>query len=286
MARIAFVSAASEPPFNTDDAHAIAPLEARGHTVVPHVWDAGALPDDTAAVVVRACWDYHRKVTEFRAWLDTLEHHDVVVINAVSVLRWNLDKFYLRELADAGVPIPPTVFVPRGPAPSLVSLLAEHGFAQAVVKPAVSLSADRTWRCDVETAAAQQHDFAALLAGGGALVQAFVPEVQTDGELSVVFFEGRFSHAVRKRPRAGDFRVQADHGGTRASMTPSESIVAQAAECLARARRSPSYARVDGIVVGDTFVLMELELIDPVLFLAYAPAAAERFAAAIDAALR
>lgn len=285
MARIAFVSAATEPPFNSDDSHAIAPLQARGHQVVAHVWDAGPLPVEIDVVVVRACWDYHRKAPEFRAWLDALEEREVTAINRVSLLRWNLDKLYLRELADAGVPIPPTVFVPRGEAPDLGGLLVEHGFTQAVVKPAVSLSADRTWRCDRDTAAAQQHDFDALLATGGALIQAFLPEVQQDGELSVVFFDGEYSHTVRKRPKPGDFRVQAEHGGSRESCEPPTWVVAQAAEWLAHAPGSPSYARVDGIVVGDQFVLMELELIDPVLFLGYAAHAAERFAAAIDRAV-
>ena len=116
MATIAFVSAAAQPPFNADDALAIAPLEALGHRIVPWVWDAGPLPSTIDAVVVRACWDYHRKVAGFRAWLDALEQRAVTVINPAPLLRWNLDKLYLRELAAAGVPIPRTVFVPQGPA--------------------------------------------------------------------------------------------------------------------------------------------------------------------------
>ncbi|MFO0633676.1 MAG: hypothetical protein U0168_12570 [Nannocystaceae bacterium] len=285
MATIAFASAGTQPPLQADDALAIAPLAALGHQVVPLVWNAGPLPAQLDAVVVRACWDYHREVAGFRAWLDALAARGLAVINPVPLLRWNLDKHYLRELAAAGVPIPQTVFVPSGPAPQLDALLAAHGIDEAVVKPAISLSADRTWRCDRASARARQRDFEAMLVDRGALVQAFVPEVLRDGELSLVFFDGEFSHAVRKRPRAGDFRVQADHGGSREPADPPPWVTAQARQGLGHAPQRSSYARVDGIVVGDRFVLMELELIDPVLFLAAARHAAVRFAAAIDAAL-
>lgn len=284
MQTIAFVTSAAEAPFTADDRLAIAPLERLGYAVVPLVWDAEPVPDGLAAVVVRSCWDYHVKVERFRGWLAELEGRGVTVCNPARVVRWNLDKFYLRELAAGGVQIPRTVFVPRGPAPALTELLAEHGIAEAVIKPAVSLSADRTWRCERAGAAGLQAAFAGVLAGGGALVQAFVPEVLTEGELSLVFFARRYSHAVRKRPRAGDFRVQVDHGGTREPCAPPEWVVARASECLALVDGPLTYARVDGIVVGDEFVVMELEVIDPVLFLGYAAEAPERFAAAIVAA--
>ena len=278
---IAFATSSAEAPLTADDRLAVASLASLGYAVVPLVWDTGPLLDGLAGIVIRSCWDYHVKVAAFRTWLDELERREIPVWNPVHALRWNLDKLYLRELAAGGVAIPQTLFLSQGPALALSELLTTHGISQAVIKPSVSLSADRTFRVDARSTLGWQPAFEELLTSGRVLVQAFVPEVQTEGELSLVFFDRRFSHAVRKRPRAGDFRVQVDHGGTREPCTPPAWVVARAAECLALASGELPYARVDGIVVGDELVIMELELIDPVLFLAYAPGAAERFAEAL-----
>ena len=268
-----------------DDRRLVAPLERRGFKIVPLVWDAAPPAEPPAAIVVRSCWDYHRKQAAFKRWLAAAEQGPVPVWNPPAVLRWNLDKHYLRDLAARGVAIPRTVFVPQGAATSLAALLDEHGLAEVVVKPAVSLSAYRTWRSDPGQAGAHQAEFAALLADGAALVQGFVPEVLTAGELSLVFVEREFSHAVRKRPRAGDFRVQMDHGGTREPYTPPAWMITRAAACLDAVPGPLLYARVDGFEVDGELVLMELELLDPVLFFGVEPAAAERMAAAIAARL-
>lgn len=269
-----------------DDRRLVAPLEQRGFAVAPLVWDGEAPAAAPAAIVVRSCWDYHRKPAAFMRWLDAVERGPVPVWNRPAVLRWNLDKRYLRELTARGVTVPRTVFIPRGPAPELARVLAEHGMTEVVVKPAVSLSAYRTWRSDPDQAGAHQQEFAASLAEGTVLVQAFVPEVLSEGELSLVFVERRYSHAVRKRPRSGDFRVQVDHGGTREAAAPPAWVVERAAACLGTIPVPLLYARVDGVVVGEQFVVMEMELLDPVLFLEFDAAAADRIAEAIATRLR
>lgn len=284
MRTVAFLTTA-EVGISEDDALLVEPLRRRGIEAVPLVWDAEPPATPPAGIVVRSCWDYHRKQAAFRGWLDAAERTRVPVWNRPSVLRWNLDKRYLHELAARGVAIPATAFVPQGEAPALREILAEHGLTEVVVKPAVSLSADRTWRSDPGQADAHQAAFAAILADGAALVQALVPEVLRDGELSLMFFDRKFSHAVRKRPAAGDFRVQVDHGGTREPATPPAWVIERAAACLAMVPAPLLYARVDGVVVGEHFVLMELELLDPVLFFQFEPAAAGRVAAAIAARL-
>ena len=278
---IAFATCVDEPHLVSDDRLLIAPLRALGFSVVPLVYDRDPLPPDLAGIVVRSCWDYHRQPDLFLNWLAAVEARGIPVWNPPAALRWNLDKHYLRELAAAGIDVPRTIFIPRGPGPYLSQLLAEHRFHEVVVKPAVSLSAYRTFRCDPTTAADHQTDFAEALADGAVLVQAFVPAVQTAGELSLVFLDRRYSHAVRKRPRAGDFRVQADHGGTRETCEPPAWILARAEACLAAVPGPLLYARVDGIEHDGTFSLMELELIDPVLFLAHAADAPQRLAEAI-----
>lgn len=278
---IALATCADEPHLHSDDRLLIAPLRALGFEVVPLIYDRDPLPPDLAAVVIRSCWDYHRQLDVFRNFLANLEARGVAVWNPPAVLRWNLDKHYLRELASAGVTVPRTVYVPRGPAPALADLLTTHGFHDVVLKPAVSLSAYRTYRSHPARAAADQPRFAEALADGDVLLQDFVPAVATAGELSLVFLDRRYSHAVRKRPRPGDFRVQTDHGGTREPCDPPAWIVERAAACIAHIPGPLLYARVDGIEVDRDFILMELELIDPVLFLAYHPDAAQRLATAI-----
>jgi glutathione synthase/RimK-type ligase-like ATP-grasp enzyme len=158
-----------------------------------------------------------------------------------------------------------------------------------VVKPAVSASARDTWKATRADAHESEASFRELAAAGDVLVQPFVREVTSDGEWSLLFYGGVYSHAVRKRPRAGDFRVQTAHGGSAVAEEPDARVIAQAREAL-RAAPAPLgellYARVDGCMIGDRFVLMELELVEPELFLGMHPAAADRLAAHVSADAR
>lgn len=251
---------------------------------MPWIWD-GARPPGISAVVHRSCWDYHTKHAAFLAWLAELEASGLPSLNAVPVVRWNVDKRYLGDLAARGVPVAETVYLDAGQRVDLAALLRERGLDEVVLKPQVSLSAFGTSRASQATAAAAQPGLDALLAERAMMVQAFLPEVVAHGELSFVFFGGRLSHVVRKRAAPGDFRVQQDHGGTRAQVEAAPAQVAEAARALAAAGAPTLYARVDMIETAAGLVLMELEAIDPELFLALVPGAAARFAGAIAAAL-
>lgn len=291
MRTIAFATWQGLPDLTADDRLAVAPLATHGVRVVPYDWQ-GPMPDGLDAVVLRSCWNYHLEEAAFRAWLDALEARGVPVLNPVAVARWNLEKGYLRALAARGVRLPTTAWVARGAATPLAELLDGHGLDHVVVKPSVSGTAYRTWRTSRERAAADEAAFAGLVADAGVLVQAFVPEVLVAGEVSLVFVRGAFSHAVRKRPAAGDFRVQSDFGGSRERFSPAPRLLAQAEHVLAAVAAELGqvgedllYARVDGIEVDDAFVLMELEVLDPELYLAQDPAAPGRFADAIARAL-
>jgi glutathione synthase/RimK-type ligase-like ATP-grasp enzyme len=167
----------------------------------------------------------------------------------------------------------------------LAALLRARGLDEVVIKPQISLSAFATSRASRATAAGAQAAFDALTGARAMMVQAFVPEVLEHGELSVVFLGGRHSHTVRKRARSGDFRVQRDHGGVHARVEVSPALVAEAARMLAAAGAPLLYARVDAVETAAGLVLMELEAIDPELFLAMAPEAPARFAEQIAAAI-
>jgi glutathione synthase/RimK-type ligase-like ATP-grasp enzyme len=282
--RLGLATYAGAPHLTDDERHVIAPLARRRIDVVPFDWRTG-VPAGVDAVVVRSCWDYHEHEAAFRAWIDALAATGTPTYNPPPVLRWNLDKGYLADLAAAGVRVPRTIFVPAGDRRSLGAVIEQEGLDEVVVKPRVSLSAVDTFRSARATAARDEARWAALVARRDVLVQPFLPAVQTEGERSIVLLGGRFAHAVDKTPRAGDFRVQSDHGGTRRRVEPSEGEVALAMRIAALAPGPLLYARVDLVRDGDGWSLMELEAIDPELYLGLVPGAAERFAEVIAGAM-
>lgn len=232
-------------------------------------------------VVLRSCWDYHLHANEFTEWL--LRTARVTsILNKVDTVLWNSNKFYLRELEEQGIAIAPTLFVAGGTQLSQDSLARTESWQQIIVKPAISASAHKTWLFERQDLPSPEK-LAELMNGSGFLLQQFIPEVQTQGEISFVYMDGVFSHAVLKRPATGDFRVQQEHGGSSELFHPSALLLKQAnaiAKAVPQVRNS-LYCRLDAIERDRKLLLMELELIEPELFLGLAQGAAERLATAI-----
>jgi glutathione synthase/RimK-type ligase-like ATP-grasp enzyme len=269
--RIGLITYEKEPDLTTDDRPLIADLSAVGLTGVPVRWDdRDADWSSFAALVVRSCWDYHTRHDEFVLWLDAVERAGVPVHNPVPLIRWNMDKRYMRELQARGIAIPDTLWVERGGL-SLAGLLEAAGWSEAIVKPAVSASATDTWRVNIDDATARQQEFAELSARTTVLVQRFVPEIATAGEWSIVFIDGKLSHSAIKRPRAGDFRVQKEHGGTVVPAEPPTAVVATSKAVMRALPLPPLFARIDGVETADGYVLMEAECIEPDLFFRFHP---------------
>lgn len=232
-------------------------------------------------VVLRSCWDYHLRGAEFTEWLRRTRRAALILNDPETVL-WNRNKFYLRELAAMGIEIAPTIFVPAGEAIGKAERAKIEGWRKAVVKPAVSASAHNTWLAD-GAAFPVDAELQKKMKGEAFLVQQFIPEIETQGEISFIYIEGAYSHAVLKRPAAGDFRVQKEHGGSAEPFLPSTPLLDQInkiARVVVQVRDS-LYCRIDVVEKNGRLVLMELELIEPELFLGLADGAAERFAAAI-----
>ena len=284
--RVALVTCITYPNLFEDDLPLARELEQLGIIPVPTIWDDPAI-DWTAfdALVIRTPWDYFERAAEFRAWLDARIASGVLMCNAGDILAWNYDKSYLLDLEAAGVPLVPTICIPRGAQADVAALAAERGWHEVVVKPTISGGAYRTHRFLVDDAAAYQDEIDATLADRGVLVQPFLPEILEDGELSLLFFDGVFSHAVRKRPKLGDYRVQFQFGGTTEPVEVAPDLVDQARACALAAPSLPVYARVDGVVKDGQFLLMELEIFEPLMFLAQHPEAPGRFARAIQGRL-
>ncbi len=286
MQQIGFATYRDMPQGADDDRLVADALRPFGFDVVPVIWDASeplcAVPP---TVVIRSCWNYHHQPRAFLEWVANLEAQGIRVFNPRSVITWNIDKHYLNELARQGVALPQTVWVEQNAQSDLAGLLSDHGMDVAVIKPVISLSAYKTWRTSLAEAHAHQHAFDELVRGQSVIVQSYVEAITSSGELSPVFFGGTYSHAVRKRPQAGDFRVQMDFGGTREAVVPPIHVLEQAQVIVDLVDQPLLYARVDGIDTGDQFLLMELELIDPVLFFAYDQHGPQRFAEALVRAL-
>jgi hypothetical protein len=282
------------PDLTDDDRALAAALERRGVRVAAGVWsEPSHWACDPGLVVLRSCWDYHLRLPEFLAWLDGLDAHGVPVRNPVAAIRWNARKRYLLDLAARGIATLPTVLVPYdGTAAlgtALAALAADDGalWRDVVIKPEVSASAYLTVRVRAPHDAASLRGFETLPAGSRLLVQPYAASVAELGETSLVFLGGRFSHAVSKRPASGDFRVQAELGGSSHAVAAAPALVAWGERVLAEAGAASgvapgalAYARVDALP-EDPPRLMELELIEPALFLAHDAGAAGRFADAV-----
>jgi glutathione synthase/RimK-type ligase-like ATP-grasp enzyme len=279
---IALATCAQVPNLTPDDQLLLRALVAGGSRAEPAIWDsAGTDWTKYDAVVIRSCWDYHLRLSAFIAWLEAVERSGTALWNPAAVLRWNADKIYLREVAGRGVDIVPTLWISSEDGISLVKILEQQGWDDAVVKPSVSASAYQTKRLDRASADAEEQWFRSLLRSGPALIQPFLRQIQTAGEWSLIFISGEFSHATLKQPAGGDFRVQSELGGQYYPAFPEPPMIETARHILKTAPEPCLYARVDGCVVEGRFLLMELELIEPVLFLQQSREAAERLAAGI-----
>ncbi len=276
--RLAIATCDRFPALAPDDRLLLEALGRRGIDAAPAVWNEPAVEwGEFGACLLRSPWDYYERHREFLAWVGAVEAA-MPLWNPAALVAWNLEKTYLRELGERGVSTIPTEWVERGERPDLAALLAARGWEECVIKPTVDLGAFNLRRVRAGEPGAQEA-LDAVLERHGAMVQPFLTSIEGEGELSLVYIDGGFSHAVRKRPAAGDFRVQPIWGGDWAPAEPDAAELRMAGEALEGLEAAPLYARVDLVAgpEGDA-CLIELELIDPNLFLAAFPPAAEALA--------
>lgn len=284
MTDFTFITYAAMPDLDPDDRLAVAILRARGCDVGIAVWDdpnvdwAGG-----GTCIIRSTWDYNLRYEAFLAWTDGVAAL-TELWNPPSLVRWNSNKTYLRDLESAGAAIVPTLWIERGSTANLTQVLARAGWQNAVIKPSVGLSTYGVMKVARESAAGGQQHLETLLRSHDVMVQPYVASVEDYGERSLVFIGGAYSHAVRKTAFQA-LLPAGEAGETPTSATPAE--IAVAVRALAALPEPALYARVD-VVAGQRGepLVIELELIEPTLFLGMDPQAPARFADALLALKR
>ncbi|MGC4021661.1 MAG: hypothetical protein QM734_06830 [Cyclobacteriaceae bacterium] len=266
--KIAFVTSSVKPDFTGNDLKVVDSLKSGGVEVTPLPWDVDFSQwNSFDLVVLRSCWNYHLHPEKFIQWIDRMEKEKVKMFNPLNIVRWNLHKGYLQELESKGISLLETLWFEKGSHANLSSIMTERNWKKVVLKPAISAGSFNTILVTKEDADKNQELFESLLSQFDILVQKFMIEVQEEGEWSLIFFKKEFSHAVIKRPIKNEFRVQHDFGGTATEAEPPSFVLQQGEKILSLIEEPLLYARVDGVVSGNKFLLMELELIEPVLFL-------------------
>ena len=261
-------------------------LEQKGLRTARFDW---ARPDvdwsQTRAALFRSTWDYFHRFDEFSAWLDKVSAQTRLV-NFIELVRWNMDKHYLLDLEKRGIHTPPALYIPAGDDTTLDALHEETGWADTILKPTVSGSARHTYRLNRNNLQEHEATFRELAAREDMMLQPFQQQVVEQGELSLIAIGGQYSHAVRKVPKAGEFRVQSEFGGAVIPYQPTHEEIAFAESAVAACRPQPVYARADIIRDNDgQLALMELELIEPEMWFRLVPKAACRLAEAVAGAI-
>lgn len=259
-------------------------LESRGVQVDNVSWRSPTVKwDDYDMVIIRSPWDYQQAADEFITVLETIDASSAVLWNPIDVVRWNVRKTYLQELHDRGITIVPTQFVQSPTDSQIRGMFEVFETDQIIIKPVVGANANDTFWLRRDSSASDLQQIELLYSGRLALLQPFIPSVIEYGETSLIFFDGEHSHSVLKTPKAGDFRVQEEHGSRIQSIAPDSALIEFSRRALAPIPQRTLYSRVDLVTLpnGEPAV-MELELIEPSLYLCYDADSAARFADAIQ----
>jgi len=239
-------------------------LTRRGIGVELRAWDSAEPWEGLDAILLRSCWDYHLRAEEFRLWLGRVDALPVRLWNPAPLVRWNLDKRYLLDLSTRGIRVVPTLFFDYSSFPGQAARFAALHAESYVIKPAIGATAQG---CRRVTDRDLELGLPGVEISGAWLLQPFLEEIPRSGEWSLVWLGGRFSHAVLKRASRGDFRVQRIWGGTVERLPPDERLLRFAHHVLDVLDHEPLYARIDIVLRKGDCLLMELELIEPELFL-------------------
>lgn len=267
----------------TEDSLVLEALSRKGIHAIKKDWaDKDFDWSTTRYALFRTTWDYFHRFDEFDNWLSKVATQ-TCLINSIELVKWNMDKHYLLDLADKGIPIVHSYFIEKGSEFTLRNLLDHTGWEDAVIKPAISGAARHTYRISNDNLHELEPVFRNVIKYESMLIQPFQKQITTKGEVSHIVIDGNYCHSVLKKAKEGDYRVQDDWGGTVHSYKASKEEIEFAQNVVRACDEIPVYARVD--VMWDNnneLALCELELVEPELWFRKNESAADALAKAIE----
>jgi len=283
MKHAAFLSMDTLDGFVSDDELAIDPLRSFGWNVTTISWRQ---PEDWTRfdmVIIRTPWDYHHEAKKFLQVLETITTSGTSLQNSIELVKWNIQKTYLRDLQEKENHIVPTLWREPGTSAAMVeSFFDELQSDGIILKPVVSANADNTFRLSRNNGALPFAVLQKTFASKAYMVQPFMQRIISEGEYSLFYFGGEFSHAILKTPKHGDFRVQEEHGGIITAVKADQTLIRSGERVMRSLPGIPLYARVDFVRDDENeFAIMEVELIEPALYFRMDAGSAKRFATVV-----
>jgi glutathione synthase/RimK-type ligase-like ATP-grasp enzyme len=264
--KIALLTCKKLPNLTESDQLLIPALAKHSINAKAVIWDDETVNwTDFNYLIFRNTWDYYEKQQEFDFWLEKIEKLGIKTLNSISIINQNKHKFYLRDFQKQGITILPTIFIDKTEDLNLSKIIPKH-WKKAVIKPAYSAGSYQTQVFEISETENINQQYKPIASEKELLLQEFMPQIQTLGETSFVFFNKKFSHAVNKKPVEGEFRIQSQFGGKYTSIEPSIELIAKAQKIVNTFQGDLLYARVDGIVIEKELHLMEIECIEPDLY--------------------
>lgn len=261
-------------------------LEKKGFKVGRYDWAGDFDWAQTKNVIFRTTWDYFHRFDEFSKWLEATSQK-TNLINSANIIRWNMDKNYMLDLQNSGINIPETVFVKKGSSHTLRSLYEQHNFSDTVLKPTFSGGARHTYLLNNNNIEEHESVLKELILNEDMMLQVFQENIVSQGEISMMLMGGKFTHAVIKKAKEGDFRVQDDFGGSVEEHKPTSAEIQFAEKAFDACPEKPLYGRADIFYDNNKeLAIGELELIEPELWFRFCPEAADVLAEAITDSIK
>lgn len=283
MKNVALVTYRESPKLIDGDNLLVEPFNKHGLEVKAVPWDQPNIDwQSFDLVILRSCWNYHYKVKEFADWLNSLEKNKVNLWNPINIVKWNINKKYLLDLKDKGIPIITTSIFNQDNIDTAQNYINSLVCKEIVIKPTSGASAYKVNKIRKTDYSSDLPIVKEILSDSEAMIQPYMKEISDEGEYSFIFFNKKYSHAVLKHPKKEEYRTQLTFGGREEKTTPDDSLIKQAQNVLFKIDSPLLYARVDGICVNGKLLLMELELTEPYLFFEYDEKAAQKFTEAVE----
>ncbi|MCB0283983.1 MAG: hypothetical protein H6627_00050 [Calditrichae bacterium] len=283
MKKCVFLTMENPEDFVVYDSLLIEPLERKGWQVHEIPWTKKVDWNDYQVVIIRSTWDYQNNAESFLQVLKEIDQSNAQLENSLAIVKWNIDKIYLQDLEQKGIKIVPTVWMNTFDSNRIDAAFSELQTDELIIKPRISANADFTYRLTKDNLGELQSHLEEIFSERSSLLQPFMNSILDEGEFSLFYFGGTYSHSILKKPKNADFRVQEEHGGTLKSVEPEDKLLDAGKKVMDVIKPLPLYVRVD-FVRDNTgeYLLMELELIEPSLYFNMDDQSAQRFADAFE----